>query len=169
MKFKYLIAKYILDPKIHPLNIGVILLWEDSYIARFRGEREDGFLDEDLCKFAKDPINYMDWIDYWRETLRKGELEALLERKLGNYYIEGIGMRDSDRTDPKTFFEELYLKWVTKKEEPRRRLGKLSPEASAARRPLPPDCLINIIDYEIVPSKCRRFAKSIRFPGPKED
>ena len=59
---KYLVAKYVSDPRrMEPRNIGVVL-WASGRVAA-------RFLESDEAEFVGDKKTYARWIDYWRGLL----------------------------------------------------------------------------------------------------
>ena len=88
MSATYWVAKYVDDPfKNETKNVGVIVRMNDTYSAKFFGERADGVWDARIIKGMSHPLVYTQWKDFWRRKLTKKDVYAIMESATANYTV----------------------------------------------------------------------------------
>lgn len=93
MSALYWIAKYVDDPfRNEPRNVGVIVQVNGVLSSRFFGEKDDGTLDgrKIVSKFSY-PNVYSQWHGFWRSKVRSGDIQAIINGKTVNYYVQEGG------------------------------------------------------------------------------
>lgn len=86
MSAKYWIAQHVEDLfRKEPRNVGVIIFYEGQTEAKFLGELENREMDGRKLKSFKNPEIYKQWVRYWRDTAKKGDLDEL-SRFSGKHY-----------------------------------------------------------------------------------
>lgn len=121
MSAQYWIAKHVDDPfRNETVNIGIIVLKDDVYAARFFGEREDGFLDgRGYTKSFRHPAVFAQWREYWREQIDSGLVAEAVSARTANFYLDvGGDVADTGTDSAADVSAFLYGMLVSKSTQP---------------------------------------------------
>ena len=102
MSAKYWVARYVEDVfRDEPKNVGVVVAVDGGGLAaKFAGERDDGKLDRHkLAGTFAHPSVYIQWHEYWRNEIDKGNIAEIVEAKTSNYFVSQGGEVSDIGTD----------------------------------------------------------------------
>jgi len=111
----WLLAKYVPNlERNEPINVGLVLFYENQVRARFLGETSTGDFSPQCCHVIQDMANYRDWVDHWRRLVSNGapEEEFLKDPPKHSFYMERAGRRILGNENPEDTFNELFEKLV---------------------------------------------------------
>lgn len=93
MTVQYWVAKNVEDPfRNETRNVGVIARDARGIAARFMGERETGELDRRLLgQRFRYPDVYLQWLNFWRNEVNHGRVDAILKATTPNYFVVESG------------------------------------------------------------------------------
>ncbi|MBL7261366.1 hypothetical protein [Paractinoplanes lichenicola] len=121
MTIEWMLAKYIPDvQRNEPVNVGVVLRYNDETLCKFVGENAAGNIDgrKTGTRFAS-PEAYKLWVKHWRSAIRNApSFQKLSESRRGgdNYYLEPGGqfMIGNPEAGPNALLAELFELLVDK-------------------------------------------------------
>ena len=88
MNAKYWIAQYVSDVfRNEPRNVGVFVAIPGGVAGRFIGESDDKSVDGRRLRAFAYPEVYRQWLDYWREELKSGQLDSLPRSSSANFRV----------------------------------------------------------------------------------
>lgn len=114
MTTRILLARHVSDYRRNePRNVGVIIVGEDAYAARFIGEDDQGKLDGRRARrIVGVGIDiYREWVEFWREELKSGPqgLDDILAEVGANFYIDdAANVWDDEPHEPEVLLARYF-------------------------------------------------------------
>lgn len=129
---KFYIAQYIPDPfRKEPTNVGVIAMRDGKAAGKFFAENDKGgIIKANARRRVLHPGIYRQWIDYWKECVRRGEdgiAEALNEPRDNFRLLEGGSVSEIGEDTPNVIASCLYRRIVAEEADARPASARLMP------------------------------------------